>query len=393
MATFGKPLTIKFGSQGNDRQHLRTGWGEADLDRRAMVGASCWLELDRPDHRGDYLLLLALDQAPGRTGAAQRLSVDVNGVRLEELTVKTSNILCRRIPWNALSAHDHVVITFETPEVCSNQPPSRGFGSFLFRELSIQPFTDSAPDQDRGAGDEQDGTVESSSLLISQSALLRHFASLGDNCEFGLLQRRAGAEAPSLLRFVTFLGAFAGRLAAINDGFQRIEDPNMITLSLHGEEYVLHHAAYDFISHTEILEGTIDPWRLFNREFNKLTMLVRMFMEVLRSGSKMFVFKQNHGTSLEDARALSAALRAYGPNDLLYVELAQSSTDIGTVEIVGEGLFRGKIDAFLPYDMANLPASDVWIALCRAAYDLRNSHRLGYDPSLGTTKNVLELNA
>ena len=71
--------------------------------------------------------------------------------------------------------------------------------------------------------------------LLSDRNLALQFESLGDNCELGLVQRRAGVEPLGLLRFA---GAPLRRLiTALDARFEGIDDPEAI-LSMPGERRV-----------------------------------------------------------------------------------------------------------------------------------------------------------
>jgi hypothetical protein len=77
-----------------------------------------------------------------------------------------------------------------------------------------------------------------------------------------------------------------------------------------------------------------------------------------------------------DALPLAAALRHYGPNTLLWVEVAGPDHPAGTVEWARPGLLRGYIDRFAPSENAHDLSLDCWIAICRAAWQLNQEGKL-----------------
>jgi hypothetical protein len=72
--------------------------------------------------------------------------------------------------------------------------------------------------------------------------------------------------------------------------------------------------------------------------------------------------------SEQDAEDLLAHLLRYGPNTLLWVELADDDHPAGTVAWHGKGLLKGYIDRFAPGENAHDLSLDCWITICREAY-------------------------
>ena len=68
---------------------------------------------------------------------------------------------------------------------------------------------------------------------------------------------------------------------------------------------------------------------------------------------------------------LSAAIRRYGPNTLMFVNLAGEHDRIGMVEAKAPGFLVGHISRFAPSEnAADLALSD-WVRICKEAYRLR----------------------
>ncbi len=76
------------------------------------------------------------------------------------------------------------------------------------------------------------------------------FQPLGDNCEFGLVQRPFGAEPIDLLRW-NAIGPEA-LICGLDCNFEDIENPESTELDLDGEEFVLKDHRYGMAMHTFI---------------------------------------------------------------------------------------------------------------------------------------------
>lgn len=82
--------------------------------------------------------------------------------------------------------------------------------------------------------------------------IMARFQSLGDNCEFGLLQRWARVETLDLLRFASFYGQLDHSLRltinAISEGFSGLGDPDSTICELHGAKPPRQHGQGDALA-------------------------------------------------------------------------------------------------------------------------------------------------
>jgi hypothetical protein len=200
---------------------------------------------------------------------------------------------------------------------------------------------------------------------LSDAALMQHFASIGDNCEFGLVQRACGADPMDLLRFSGLAGhRHGGLLRGLETGFAGVETFHDLEFELYpvdqGREYVLHHRQYEFQSHTTLTEGKITAERLFRREHRRLALLRRLFVADLLSAERIFVYKRNDMATVETVRPIVDRLRRWGPNTLLFVTTSDAAHKPGTVEAHPDGLIVGYIDRFNPYHNAMAEPSELW---------------------------------
>ncbi len=217
---------------------------------------------------------------------------------------------------------------------------------------------------------DRDETPETaaSEIVISPADLVAEFESLGDNCEFGLLQRYCGIEPLGLFRFSgtqsrNLQHAFATNL----DEYGADEDLNIFATT-YDQEYVCRSRRYeDFEYHTEVYEGQGSLDILRAREIRKVAYLKERMLLDLRSGEKIFVRK---GGPYQAAVDMHRTMRQLGPNVLLWVQLADDDHPPGFVEIIEDGLLRGFISRFPTYDDAHAFELRDWLTICANALAL-----------------------
>ena len=207
---------------------------------------------------------------------------------------------------------------------------------------------------------------------LPDAALLGRFQSLGDNCEFGLVQRHCGADPLQLLRFAGI--NLRNLLLGLNSEFDGLDDAGRLSLRLSGEpgeqEFILLHDSYGLNSHTFQHEHTSEAATVLARSRQKLALQRRMFLEDLEDAEKIFVLKRNDSLALAEVLPVWSCLRSYGDNTLLYVVAADAEHLPGTVERRAPGLLCGYIDRFAPYDDAHNLFDECWISICRNAHAL-----------------------
>ncbi len=212
---------------------------------------------------------------------------------------------------------------------------------------------------------------------LPDAALLNSFQSLGDNCEFGLVQRRRGADPLHLLRFAGI--NLRNLLLGLNSEFDGLDDDSRLSLRMSGEpgeqEFILLHDTYGLNSHTFLYEHTAEAATVLARSRQKLALQRRMFLEDLEDAEKIFVLKRNDALGLAEVLPVWSCLRGYGDNTLLYVVAADAGHLPGTVEQRAPGLLCGYIDRFAPYDDAHNLFEECWLSICRNAHALWNESR------------------
>ena len=202
--------------------------------------------------------------------------------------------------------------------------------------------------------------------------LLLGFESIGQDCEFGLVQRRYGAEPLGLFRWNSTNTALLTQ--ASDAGFEGIGEPEHTVMALWDDyEYHLKDRRWGFACHTfrSRHEAEFDP--LYATMCKRIAFLRRKLLSDLASGDKILVHK-TFDVDIEAVRALAASLRRHGPVRLLWVRTRAMLPDdgvqrrIGTVETIEPGLYASDVSAFgnrvgAPWHIA----FEDWVAVCRAA--------------------------
>lgn len=197
--------------------------------------------------------------------------------------------------------------------------------------------------------------------------ILLRFVSMGEDCEFGLMQRHYGLEPLGLLRWASVKPE---KLAALlDDGISAIGVPanTRLTISESQGVYYLAMPQYDLAFNTMFKAHTVDE-AVFIVEQNKRTkFLARQIVDQFEDGEKIFVFKQNGHVNKSAAIDLWTAIQKYGDSKLLYVAEAADDKDIGSIDVINPRLMIGALRGLgagaegwkIPYD--------AWLRICEKA--------------------------
>jgi tetratricopeptide (TPR) repeat protein len=202
-------------------------------------------------------------------------------------------------------------------------------------------------------------------------ALLLGFESLGTTCEFGLVQRRYGAEPLGLFRFngVRFESLFS----ALNHRLDKIGDPETTELNSPAGEYMIRDRRWGLDMHTFIYKGQQDPDVLYAKLCRRLVYLKDKLLSDLVEAKKVFVFR-SPDVRMDQLSALHRALRSIGPVTLLYVTAVSAKRGIGgdqarDIKQITPGLFVGSLSRLGEADGCWNIAFDDWIAVCGKVRD------------------------
>ncbi len=363
-------IEIEFGEGGNDALHLGTGWSGDEPGFRWTIGGRSEVWLNHPGSMLD--LILELDVSPFVAAPSlpeQRLRVRLHDTLIADTALTGPCKLGFRVPASALTASAPLRFIFDHPD--ARRPADFGNEGDLrqlavcFRRLLLSPIlgqTDASSAQpilDLRAADI--GALTGSPAV----QFMQRFESLGDNCEFGLVQRRCGAEPLGLLRFANLelrqllhgldlrfegLGEHGGLEFWLSDGARR--------------EYVIRDRRYSLVFHTFLYQGEVSEDELLEKQSRRLGFLVRKLLQDLESGEKILVCKRNIPLMESEILALHAALNRFGRNTLLWVVLADDDHPAGGVDKILPGLLRGYVDRFAPYENAHDLSLEPWLSVC-----------------------------
>jgi hypothetical protein len=206
--------------------------------------------------------------------------------------------------------------------------------------------------------------------------LMLAFESLGINCEFGLVQRYAGVEPLGLLRFAGMTVASDLQIEklvnALERRFEGLGAPGTITVYPTAEdgEFMARESVYNLQYHTGMYPREITAEELQVRETKRLNFLRRKFSEDLEAGEKIWVWQLAAVTCVDQVLPLLNALRAIGPNKLLWVVTADDAHPPGTAERLEADFFKGYVERAASL-AGNLELSAFsWISACQSVYDL-----------------------
>lgn len=215
------------------------------------------------------------------------------------------------------------------------------------------------------------------------AALMSKFESIGDNCEFGFIQRFHFHEEGGLLRWALldidallmglqnrFEGVYAFENLVPTGGGTMVFD-QLTKIAFHTHMTATEQAGTWVFDHDEVERRAIHQ-----DELRKIEYLRSKFWNTLAAGKKVVVFKNNNAIPTELALRLHTEIQRFGSCPLLYVDPQQPGERAGTVTCVAEGLYRGVIDWFAPYDKANETSQACWEEICQNTLILHTGQSL-----------------
>jgi hypothetical protein len=211
--------------------------------------------------------------------------------------------------------------------------------------------------------------------VLDDRDLVLQFESIGDNCEFGLLQRQAGAEPLGLLRFAGV--PLRNLLRGLDARFANIADPKHIRINPEHGEYMVKLTKYDFTYHAHVLVDDMTAEALHRQQCRTVGFLAEKLVHDLEHPSKILVFRQNEALLGSDLVDLRIALSAYGPNILLWVQEAAPGHPPGSVEVADERMMVGYVRRLAERD--SVPDMDFssWMRVLRRAWAIASHAREG----------------
>jgi hypothetical protein len=341
------------------------GWSRPEQGLRWSDGETACIEIAAgwaafTPSRGRLIASIQVSPFLGEIFSAfQQVAITVNGVLARDFKIDRPGLLNFQIPMSLAGAAlrlEFQLPTARRPVLADALIDMRRL-AIAFQSMKIWFIPDAAAPFDHPAGNEDAPAAE----------ILGTFESLGDNCEFGIVQRLSGIEPLALLRFT------ATPLPSLINGllseFAGLGDPDFIELDIRGDrgEYILFERRYNLTYHTFIYQDELKMDQVLRRESKKLTLMRRRMMDDLRAARRSYVIKHNQGLPEDDVIILSGLLRTFGPNHLLCVAPSGPETPPGTVTMRLPGLAFGYIERFAPYENAADTSVDSWVTVCRKA--------------------------
>lgn len=208
---------------------------------------------------------------------------------------------------------------------------------------------------------------------LSAKAVMKCFDSLGDTCEFGMVQRVAGAEPLSLLRFAKT--PLPNLLKALETGFVGFGEKQNLKIGVRpdGLAYQMRECAFALDLGFFPYPQGVDLASLHEQESVRLKFLARKLMKRITTGETIFVIRTSPDRpALTEQLVLPVfqSLRAFGPCQLLWITLASAENPPGTVEQTVEGLLHGYVDRLAPDRDQCAFSFPVWLEVCVNALSL-----------------------
>lgn len=193
--------------------------------------------------------------------------------------------------------------------------------------------------------------------LSERLRVFSNFESLGEDCEFGLVQQRAGILHPHLLRFSAASENSADRLPhlmmLLKYRLHQLEKPDFLDMFLPEEEWNnvdpewrIRHKMYKWSTHTGLLVKNF-PKETISQKIPDFSVVIEFmksqFLRELELGRKVWIWKSGVPSSLVNIKKLLDILKNYGPNKLLWVQNADQDHPPGTIEKLDADLWCGYI--------------------------------------------------
>ena len=212
---------------------------------------------------------------------------------------------------------------------------------------------------------------------LSLRDLVLRFESMGDNCEFGCVQRYVKAEPIGLLRWTaTNLESIT---KAIETGLAGIGDAENTELVMGGDFRALD-SKFGFRLQTFLLGDYGSAGDLLIEQCERMRFLGRQLLSDLQAAKKIFAHKTATPPSSDDVTSLHAAMKRHGPATLLHVRPSDTCYANGTVRELAPGLLVGHIDRVTAAGDGWGIDYDTWLDVCRKAaafYGHESGHSAG----------------
>lgn len=190
---------------------------------------------------------------------------------------------------------------------------------------------------------------------MTEPNTLEQFENLGDNCKFGFVQRSAGIDPGSLLKWA--VSRIDPLINALNSRFSEIYKFENLTPSW--DDMVLDTASglcFDRKMFPHVVEevrsfvlNRSERQAIYDEERQKIDYLIEKLIENLAIATKVFVYKCNYPIEISGKIRLHDALLDFNRSNALLV--VETGEDVGrAVQIAERRLYVGTVDRLAPYE-------------------------------------------
>ncbi len=221
-----------------------------------------------------------------------------------------------------------------------------------------------------------DATPEETAVLLGCESL----GATSAGCEFGLVQRRFGAEPFGLFRWA--LIAIDRLTHALRTEFAGVGSDETTELAIRREsathqEYYVVDKKVGYLTHTFVKVEDSPEDRMLKQSIRRVRFLKAKLIEDLHAAEKIFVYKYALKFDLALLRDMFAAVRGYGNGTVLCMTLADATHPKGSIEMIEPGLFVGRtgffMDAVVPDEQG--VDTEIWFAMCKHVVDWHAAQR------------------
>jgi capsular polysaccharide biosynthesis protein len=306
----------------------------------------------------------------------QQLVIAIGAVHLSEIEVRRPAILGFLLPAALLATQGRTLVTLIHQNAA--RPIDVGSGgddrslslSVSVARLWCLPVTgvDRAGDLSSNHRDQSAFASAASAPVPPSFELVTQFESLGDNGEFGLVQRLCRQEPLGLFRFATINLRNLSR--GLRCDFGGIGDPDHLRLIDDSRDYVVYDQTYAITYRTHVNKDSNVDDDFLARQSSELKLFADKLMQDVRNASKIFILKRNEPLTEPEVWPVFVALNKHADNTLLWVTPTVEGRPPGTVERIADGLLRGYIDRSAPPTAPQDMSLEVWLEICRNAWSL-----------------------
>jgi hypothetical protein len=380
-------IHIRLGERFRSEGFLGNGWAHPERTATWAVGPESWLLVPGHGIRGDCTLSMKIMPhiQPGYL-PSQRLELFANGHALGTFIIEREQTIYARLPVSAV-AHKHALclrlihpdnarpIDFPT-----HVHPDERHLAIAYSEIRITEITEEV----RAISDEialkvKQASKIDNSIIVDDKTLEKprlfeifsDFQSLGDDCEFGMMQRRvANGGGVGLFRFSSVtLDALIHGLSCEFSDIAEDDDFSIVCEDGPKREFIGIETKYGMRYHTGRFLDDPHGINIREKEVKRLRFLARKLMGDIRGGYKLLVIKRKVGFECDEIARLLSVIRRLGPSTILWVSESDAGRQPGSVEWIAKNLIRGYVGWIAVPPLSNIDDHS-WAKVCAGAHQL-----------------------